>query len=476
MRKSIKINAFLNMIKQVMQIIFPIITIPYITRVLLPENFGRINTGNSLISYISLIAGLGISTYAVREGSLVRENKDELNRFSNQVFSINIISTIFAYFILIGLLLFVPHYTEYRFLLVIQGASVIFTTLGADWINSIEEDYLYLTIRYIILHLISIILMFLLVKKPEDYYIYAAISLFTSACANIMNIFYIRRYVTLRFTSSIDWEKHLAPIMILFGNAVAMIIYVNSDITMLEIFKGAAEVGIYSVATKIYSIVKQLLNAVLVVSIPQMTAYIGNNDKEGFSDLGKKIFGALITLMSPLVFGIIVFRTEAITLAGGSEYISGTSSLLVLVLAVTAALPATFFSGCVLIPLRKEKYILKGTSISALINVGLNFIFIPLMGGNGAAVTTLISEVFVAVYFWNIAKAEGYQFLDKRVLLLSLTGGLLIALLCIIIKNSINCFTAYFCLSIACSGFVYIMIQIIGGNRIMLEFISSLRR
>lgn len=468
MKKSIKINALLNMVKQVTQIIFPIITIPYITRVLLPENYGKINTGNSLISYIALIAGLGIANYAIREGSLVRDDKEKLNSFSSQVFSINILSTVVSYIILAGIIFLVPHYQEYRLLLVIQGIAVIFTTIGADWINSIEEDYLYLTIRYIVLHIISLALMFLLVKKPEDYYIYAAITLVASVGANLINIFYIRRYVKIRFTLDIDWKKHLIPILILFGNSVAMTIYVSSDITMLEIFKGATEVGVYSVATKIYSIVKQILNAVLIVSIPRMTAYIGNGNKESFKKLGQKILSALITLMCPLMVGIIIFRTEAINLAGGKEYISGASSLLILTLAVAAALLATFFSGCVLMPLRKEKYMLKGTIISAIINVGLNFIFIPLLGGDGAAITTFVSEMFVSIYFGYLVKKEEYQFFNKNVMVLSFIGGLLVALSCVLIKNIFDSFLVYFGLSIVSSGILYGIVQIAGRNEVVM--------
>ena len=389
-----------------MQIIFPIITIPYITRVLLPENYGKINTGNSLISYVALIAGLGIANYAIREGSIVRDNEDKLNSFSSQVFSINVFSTVVSYVILAGIIFLVPHYQEYKLLLVIQGISVVFTTIGADWINSIEEDYFYLTIRYIILHIISLLLMFLLVKTPEDYYIYAAITLLNSAGSNLMNVFYIRRYVKIRFTFDIEWKRHLPPILILFGNSVAMTIYVSSDITMLEIFKGATEVGFYSVATKIYSILKQILNAILIVSIPRMTANVGNEDMEGFKNLGQKILSAIITLMCPLIIGIIIFRTEAINLASGKEYISGSSSLLILTIAIAPALIATFYASCVLMPLRKEKNILTGTVISAIVNVGLNFVFIPLLGGVGSAITTLISEVFVAVFFWYLVKKD----------------------------------------------------------------------
>lgn len=473
-KKSIKINAVLNMIKQLMQILFPVITVPYVTRVLLPENYGKINTGNSLISYISLIAGLGIASYAIREGSLIRNSRERLNQFANQVFSINILSTVVSYLLLAGIMFLIPHYKDYKLLLAIQGTAVMFTTIGADWINSIEEDYFYLTVRYIVLHVISLGLMFLFVRKPEDYYIFAAISLVTSVGGNVLNLFYIRRYVSLRFTFDIDWKRHLTPILVLFGNAVAMTIYVSADITMLELFKGDTEVGIYSVATKIYSIVKQMLNAVLVVSIPRMTAYVGTEDYTGFVRLGKKMLGAMITLMCPIIVGIIIFRSEAVFLAGGKEYSEAAGSLLILSLAVAAALLATFYSGSVLMPIRKERLILKGTVISAIINVVLNLFFIPWLGGVGAAVTTLISELFVAVFFWWLVHKDGYRFVDVRNTLLSVFGSLLVAVTCILLKHYISAFWICFMVSLAASGCVYGIVQIVGKNSIVLELVGHM--
>ena len=475
-RKSIKVNALLNMIKQIMQVIFPLITVPYIARVLGRENYGKINTGSALISYISLIAGLGILSYAIREGALVRGDRVKLNSFSCQVFSINLLSTIFAYIVLIVIILFIPHYQNYRLLLIIQGVSVVFTTLGADWVNSIEEDYLYLTIRYIVLHIVALILMFLFVKKPEDYYLYAAITLITTAGANLMNIFYIQKYIRLRFTLNIDWKKHLPPILVLFSNSVAMTIYVSSDITMIEIYKGDSEVGIYGVATKIYTIVKQVLNAILVVSIPRLTLYMKSEDRAGFSVLGSKMLGALITLMCPLVSGLIVYRSEALYFAGGNEYLSGSDSLLILSAAIPMAMFATFFSACILMPLKMEKTILRGTAISAIINVALNFIFIPIWGINGAAITTLISEIFVAVYFGVCVCREGFQLIKLRVLLLSVLGGFVVMAICMCIKSCFTSFIVNFPLSLISSCIVYGIIQVVGKNDVLTELVPVLKK
>lgn len=473
MRKSIKINAALNVTKQIMQILFPIITVPYITRVLLPENYGKINFCSSIISYLMLVAGLGIATYAVREGAILRTQQNNFNSFCSQMLSINMLSTVIAYVIFAFLLIYVPYFADYKILLIIQSIAVLFTTMGMDWVNSVEEDYLYITVRYIILQIISLILLFLFVKAPDDYYVYAVIMLVTPVGANILNLIYIRRYVKIRLTLSVDWKRHFVPIMVLFGNAIAMTFYVSSDITMLGIFKGDMEVGVYSVAAKIYAVVKQILYAMVIVTIPKLTAYMGKGDMEAFQSLGNRIFNTMITAMCPLILGIIIFREEVIVLVAGKEYLLGVASLFILTLAVVASLLATFFASCVLMPLRMEKYILKGTTIAALINVILNYFFIPKLGADGAAMTTLLSEIYVAVYFIYLSRKSGYHFLNVRTAFLAVLGSILVALLSELIKSQLVSPVVYMCVSIIASAVIYTSLQIVGKNFIMLDLLHK---
>lgn len=473
MNKSIKVNAILNLIKQVTQIIFPLVLIPYVTRTLLPDNYGRVNTGNSIISYIALIAGLGINVYAVREGSMVRYDRNALNKLSNQLFSMNILSVVVSFIVLAAIMMFIPHYRSYRQLLLIQGIAVAFTAMGADWINSIEEDYLYLTIRYIVIHIVSFLATILLVKKPEDYYVYAGIIAMQSVVAGVVNFVYIRKYVRLQFTFQIEWRRHLIPVLVLFGNSVAMTIYVNADITMLELFRGTTEVGIYSVVSKVYAVAKQLLNSILIVSIPRLTALVGGARKNEFITLEKKIYNSLITLMLPLMIGIVVFRHEILLLIGGREYIAGTDSLLILSACVFAALLATFYSQCILLPLRMEKQVLRGTILSAAINIVLNLIFIPQMGSLGAAMTTFISEAFVATYFYLFSKREGYSLLQKRTFITSFTGSLIVYMICKLLKNTIDNTIVCLAVSVLCCVAVYGVIQIVGKNQVISDFLMA---
>ena len=130
--KSVNKNTVFNTFKSVMAVLYPLITSPYVFRVLLTDNMGKLNFGNSVVSYVSLVASLGVTTYAIRECSKVRENKEELSVVSSQIFSINVMSTLIAYLGLAIVLIFAKPLESYRLLICIQSTTVLFATLGAD--------------------------------------------------------------------------------------------------------------------------------------------------------------------------------------------------------------------------------------------------------------------------------------------------------------------------------------------------------
>ena len=177
---SIKKNTVYNIIKTASSILFPIITFPYISRVLQPDNIGKINFGSSIVGYISLLATLGVTTYAIRECSKVKNDREELGKLSGEILSINLFTTFIAYLVLAVLLLLYGKLRDYRLLILIQSMSVIFTTLGADWLNTAMEDFRYITIRSVAFQVISVILMFVFVREPDDYLKYAIITVLSS--------------------------------------------------------------------------------------------------------------------------------------------------------------------------------------------------------------------------------------------------------------------------------------------------------
>lgn len=468
--KSIKLNAVLNSIKQLCQVIFPLISIPYVSRVLGKVNYGKYNFSVSIVNYFSLIAALGIFNYAVVEGARLRENKNDLSRFENEVFSINVYSTIISYAILALLLIFATKLRNYRLLILVNAFSIIFTTIGTDWVNSIFEDYAYITIRYIIFQGLSIVLLFIFVKNENDYLNYAIINSMSTICSNIANIFYIRKkYGAIHFARNCELKKHLKPILYLFFNTLAVTIYVNSDTTILGLLKGDGDVGIYSISSKIYLVIKQVLNALVVVTLPRLSAYLGKGENEKYKELLKKIKIYLITLVVPVVIGVLFFSRQLISIVGGEGYISGTISLQILSFSLLFAVLANYYSTCILLPNRLEKICLYSSIISASLNVGLNFVVIPFFSYNGAAITTLVAEFTVYVIAKLHSQNLGDSPLSKRLFFSVIVGCGLEIIICYFSSTMIKNDILSILLGIIFSGIEYYFILLIFDNPVVIQ-------
>ena len=388
---SLKKNAILNIIKQILKIAFPLITFPYVSRALLEENLGKYSFTLSVISYFALIAGLGINTYALREGARIRNDKEKCTQLAAELFTINLLTTAAAYLALGLVCILWKKLHGYLGLIAIQSLTILFTTLGADWVNGIYEDYEYMTKRYVFVKVVSLIFIFLLVKKTSDYLLYAAIVTGSEILANVINIFYIRRYIRLRL-SRMNLRAHILPLLVLFANAIAITIYSNADITMLGIFKNDSVVGIYNVSSKMYQIAKNLINAIIVVTVPRLAAILGTGDEDAYNRLLEKALKSVTVFMFPLITGMFILSRDCVLLLGGQNYIQGDLAVRILSLAlIPAAINSVFFDG-VLIARRKERYCLLSTLISAVVNIVLNLYFIPKFSLYGAAFTTLVAE------------------------------------------------------------------------------------
>lgn len=440
-KKNMGINAILNVIKSGLSVLFPLITYPYALRVIGIEGIGKVTYGNSILSYFSLLAALGISTYAVREGAKKKHDKNELNEFVNEVFTINICTTIITYILLVIVLISVGKLADYRKLILLQSASIILTTVGMDWINTIYEDFFLITVRSIITHIISMILLFIFVRSPQDYYIYAFLSVLTNGIVCISNIFYVRKYVKPRITFHPNFKKHMKPLLLMFSNTLAISIYVNFDTTMLGWLKGDYAVGLYAVAVKIYTIIKQMMQAIYVVAIPRLASYIGKKDEEQYKNVYTKLWEYLSLILIPSGIGLMCVSQEVIIFMGGKQFVQASLALQILSMSLIFAIYGGLVTAVLNITLGREKDNLIATVWSAVINCGLNFVFIPLLSQNGAAITTLISEMFVFI-FCLIRIPNKRRYMDyslvKRSIRDSLLGGVGIIACTIIVKNLIT--------------------------------------
>lgn len=404
--RSLKTNAILNMVCRGSSILFPMLTFTYASRTLGADKLGIYSFCNSVIAYFLLFAALGISTYAVREGQAVRDNPEQLRRFISEVYTINFIMTLASY-ALLGLLLLVwGKLNAYREIVLVLSVSMILTTIGADWVNTLLEDYLFITLRYIAVQIVCLGALVALVKSPDDLYRYALIGALSSAGGNLLNIWHIRRRIPFHLTRRPNLRRHIGPMLTLFSNSLAIKLYLASDIVILGILMETRFVGYYTASSNVYSALKGIMNALVLVTVPRFAFYVSHNMRKEYLASFSMVLDGVITLTLPCAAGLYMEAENILYFLGGAEYVAGTGALKILSLALPFAVGACLFSNSVLIPYKQERFFLKATAISATVNIVLNFPLIPVWGIQAAALTTLLSECIV--FGMTLYKSKAY--------------------------------------------------------------------
>lgn len=473
---NVQKNTIYNMIKSVAAILFPMISFPYASRVLLADSLGKVNFANSVVSYFNLLAGLGIATYAIRECSKVKEDKEKLENVASQLYTINVYTTAFAYLCLLIVLLVVRPLEKYRALIVLLSLTIGLTTIGADWINNVMEDFKFIAIRTVAFQALSVVLLLMLIKSPEDYLLYAGITVVSNGGANIVNSLYRKKYCKLRLVKCVDWKEHFPPILLLFSMLIAQTIYVNSDTTILGLIKGDFEVGLYSVSVKVYNIVQALVNSVTYALLPQLSYWYGRKNYEKINPLLRYGLNFTIGLGLPCVVGMFAIAPELIVLIAGREYTEATVSLRILAVALGASFIAGFLGNMVMIPSGRDKLSMISSCISAGVNLVLNILFIPRWGLNAAAATTAISQIlgfFIKLPFVEKDISIG----DKKSLLL---GPIIGSGMIFLIAYCVRLYTANMILRavmiISISAVVYGMMLIVFKNDLALSMLENVKK
>lgn len=462
-KKTLGWNALFNVFKACITGIFPVITFPYISRTLKETGLGRYQFSFSVVSYFALFAALGVNLYGVREGARYRNDKERISRFVSEVFSINIYSTVLSYIVLFAALIWVGKLREYRLIILLLSAEILLTTLSLQWVLIIFEDYIFITIVSFILQVISLAAMIALVHHPEDVAVYSVISVISTYGYGVFSFFRAAKYVKIRLIP-FPSKGHFKPIFVIFCTTIAATIYVNSDITILGWIKGNAVVGMYSAASKIYTIVKQILNAIVAVALPRISFHLGRKEMDKAKGIAEQVLNIMISLCIPAIVGIFCVSKELVTFYAGRQYESAAATLRILSFALVFAVLANFFANCLLVSLKKEKFVMFSTVLSALLNISLNIFFIPLWGERGAAFTTVLAEICVFVLSAYYAGKYIRIHIDTRILIGTAAGCAGIVLTCRAVHMMISNMMIRLLLSVGSAVIIYGMIQLLAGN------------
>lgn len=394
-QRSLKMNFLMNAILSLSSVLFPLITFPYVSRILSPTGTGRVSFAVSLISYFNMLAQLGIPIYGIRACASVRDDKEELSRTAHELLFINLVMALFSYACLAILLASVDRLYEDRPLYVLVSMTIVLTAIGMEWLYKALEQYAYITVRSLVFKGIALIAMFLLIHKESDYVRYGAVSILAASASAIFNFINARRYIEWRYLGGYAIKKHIRAIMCFFGMACATTIYTNLDTVMLGFMKSDIDVGYYHAAIKIKSILVMVVTSLGAVLLPRVSYFIEKGELEAFRRISKKALGFVLIASVPMTIYFICFAGECILFVSGHAYLGA-------VLPMQIIMPTLLFIGVsnllgvqMLIPLGREKDVLVAELAGAVVDLVLNVICIPRFSAAGAAIGTTMAELVV---------------------------------------------------------------------------------
>lgn len=436
-KNSIKKNAILNTLFTTSNMLFTLITYPYITRVLLVEGTGKVSFFNALSAYAVMISALGINTYGIRATSVVRDDKQKLSEVTAQLFLINLIMTFIVIGCLIASIPLVGKFQNDTNLLLINCIYILAETIGMQWLFSGLEQYDYIVKRTLAFRTLSLVLVFMLVKGPEDYIKYAAISTFTNVAAYMLNFIYAKKFISFRLVKSWEFKVHLKPMLFLFASTCAINVYTNLDTVMLGFVSGDLETGFYTLAVKIKSVLIMGINSISAVLLPRLSYYIGQKKLDEYERVLRKSISIILMIAIPMAVFFACEADDSICLLGGSSYLPATACMRIIMPILVLSSLSNITGNQVLIPLKKDKLYMLAVVIGALTDVVLNFALMPRWGCNGAAVATLVAELVQLLVQFLYAKDQILESIQLKPILKIVVSVLVAAGLIIIFRMMI---------------------------------------
>lgn len=401
--KSLKMNFVMNVILTMSSFIFPLITFPYVSRILLPTGTGKVSFATSVVTYFSMFAQLGIPTYGIRACAKVRDNREELSKVVQELLCINLIMSIVSYVVLYMALYAVPRFQEEKALYVLLSFTIILTTIGMEWLYKALEQYTYITIRSVIFKFVALIAMFLLVHEQKDYVIYGGITIFAASASNIMNLINAHKYVDLRPIGNYDFKRHMKPILIFFAMSCATTIYTNLDTVMLGFMSTDTDVGYYNAAVKIKIILVSVVTSLGTVLLPRASYYIQQGKLDEFRRITKKALNFVVLIATPLMIYFIYYAKEGIYFLSGSAYAGAVVSMQVIMPTLLLIGITNILGIQILVPMGREKTVLYSEIAGAIVDIIVNALLIPKYASTGAAIGTLVAEFAVlVVQYWAL--------------------------------------------------------------------------
>ncbi|WP_158275779.1 flippase [Bifidobacterium catulorum] len=425
--RSVKFNVLMNMILTSSAFIFPLITVPYVSRVLSPTGTGAVAFAQSIGGYFATIALLGIPQYGIRECAKVRDDARRLGTLVRELLCILAVSSTTMYAVFLICLFTVPRLAQDKPLMLICSAMIVLSSFGVEWFYQAIEQYGYITVRNIAFKITGLVLMLAFVHGTGDYRVYALITVIASYGSNVLNMLRLHRFVSLRTGERMNIRRHFRPMLSFIVISISSGVYLQIDMLILGLMSSNTVVGIYQLAVKIKTLLLTCINSLGGVLLPRLSYYYANGREKNADDLfGRFLHFSLIVSVAAALLGVIC-APQLVVIIGGARF---AASAIPLAIAVTA-LPFAAVNAILqqtLLADGHERQASAATFIGLFIALGVNLALIPPLGANGAALGNICAEIgtfIVRAWLLRARMRSIVRLLDlPRIVLAAVAGSL----------------------------------------------------
>lgn len=428
-------NFFYQASYQMLVVMLPIITVPIVSKALQPEGIGTWNYVNSIVSYFTLVAGLGLSSYGVREVAFSRESKEKLSKKFWEIQGFNVF---FSGLVLIVYLIF-SYFSRFKILFFLQSLTVLATLLDISWFFQGIEDFKKISFLNYFVKIFTFILTVTLIKEKSDLATYVGIIGFSSFISGLSFWFFIRNKIIWIKVSLRDMWSHFVPALNFFVIKMASTLFNNLNKTILGIMTSMGVVGIFSNSLVIVMLITTLFNSLNTVLLPRMSSLQKNNEEKKMLDLLSKAIDIQVFMTTGCMFITLGVIGNLIEWFLGNSFSQVKSIVPILAPVMVFAAIQQAIANMYLVPKNKISSFAKTIIVGTIINLLLCFILIPNTGAYGAAIGYLIGQIYIAISRVRILQNEtAYRFNYKNLTLCLISGILTYVVVYLISLTSIT--------------------------------------
>ena len=437
---SVQKNFMWSSILTVSGYFFPLLTFPYVSRVLGVTNIGICNYVDSIITYFCVFSAMGVAVVGVREIASVSDQEERRSNTFISILLLNALFTLISIIILLICITYISKFQEYKTLFYIGLLKLVSNLFLVEWFYKGIEDFSYITKRAIIVKSLYVISIFIFVRQQDDYIIYFTLTILHICINALVNLMHLKSHLRIR-KLSISFSPYIKSYVIMGIYTILTTMYTTFNVAILGYISGPKEVGFFTTSTKVLSIILALFTAFTNVMLPRMSSLQSNHEDEKFIAMIGKSMNVLFMFAFPLVVYFFIFSPDVIGLIAGKGYEGAITPFRIIIPSILVIGYEQIIIIQALMPMKKDNVILVNSCIGASIGLILNFVLIPYYGSVGTSVAYCLCEFSVlcsALFFFR--KYTKYHIPMKELLqhsVLNLPVVAICMLVCLFVSSGI---------------------------------------